>query len=121
VLLSALLVFAAIVKLLAGHQKDFVLPPSLFYGTIVAELLLAIALWSRYRTAALLICIVMFAIGSGIGLLSGKPCGCLPLQGVWGSNAFHLVLAGGCGAIATILLWINQSQKEFAQAQSRAA
>ncbi|MBL8692567.1 MAG: hypothetical protein JNJ88_00565 [Planctomycetes bacterium] len=43
VLLTEVLVFAAITKFWAGHHKDFVLPPSLFYGNIVAELLLAIS------------------------------------------------------------------------------
>jgi len=99
------LLLSAVAKLASGYDASYLLSPLLFHLTIVAEALIAVALYVRPVCAASA-GISLFFGGAVLAILNPqKSCGCM---GHWTPDDWrlHLMLAGTLGLVASsVLMW----------------
>jgi len=105
IVLAAVLVLTASLKLLEGHRPDYLVSESVLYLVAGVEYVLAALLILRRVLAGAIGAILIF--GGGVFLASTHTtahCGCLGRLGL--SPRTHLLVAAGCGVLASVVLLI---------------
>lgn len=103
VLLAAVLVAAALFKLWSGHEPRYLLPEPVFYGAALGELCLGALLLTRHVALGALGAAALFAGGVGLGAVANGPCGCLGSAAGLADPATHVLIAGLCGILASVV------------------
>lgn len=107
-LLTFVMVFAGVAKLVGGHSQEYALPAWAYYAFACLECLALALFWWRWLD--LLGCVAIVVAGAGIlldTLWPGRMCGCF---GAWVSDPRVLwMLRGFVGLLGVMLLWSRRS------------
>lgn len=106
----ALLVFAmfggALAKVVSGHDRSLLLPPTAYYATALLEVVLGVLLWrgASARTLGLYGLLGLCCLGATSGYLwPDRPCGCLGSAMVL-SQAVHSAWSAAVASLCLIAL-----------------
>ena len=93
------------IRVLSGYNEVYLIPRWLYYGVSAFEVILSVALFTRYYLYASALAVVLFMVGVYIAAYfrGNVSCGCFGEYFV-ANWRLHMVIASACGCLACLSL-----------------